>query len=149
MKNIILLIVFVMAGCQMQEPLPLNTQEYIFHLRNGQSFMRVLPTEWEPNYEGGFLRIDPRHRVMAMDVMLIEPRIPLNVSDMRMVKLLRRMPPSKNRRNYQIWVPGSAGRIIGDDPPNDLVKVAPHTWIRPNEFRLQLDRDPVEHSGVE
>jgi hypothetical protein len=111
--------------------------------------MRVLPADWEPVYEGGFMRIDPRHRVMAMDIMLIEPRIPLNVGDMRMARLLRRMPPTASRRTFEIWVPADTGRIIGDDPPNDLVQVAPHTWLRPNEFRIQFDREPVTSGADE
>ncbi len=102
--------------------------------------MRVLPNNWEPVYEGSFIRIDPRHRVMAMDILLIQPTSPINVENMRMVRLLRRTAPSQ-ATSYVIWVPKDTDRIIGDDPPNDLKKVAPYTWVRPNEFRVQLDRD--------
>jgi hypothetical protein len=144
-----LIICLLLLGCASQEQFPIDTQEYVFHMRSGQSFMRVLPADWEPKYEGGFMRIDPRHRVMAMDIMLIEPRIPLEVTNMRMVRLLRRMPPTQNRTTYELWVPADTGRIIGDDPPNDLVQVAPHTWLRPNEFRIQFDRDPATKTPTE
>jgi hypothetical protein len=141
MRHLIIL-VLLFSGCRAYEGIAPDNQEFVFHLRNGQAFMRVLPADWEPVYQGGFMRIDPNHRVMAMDVMLIKPRIPIVTENMRMVRLLRRMPPSASRRSYQIWVPGEAERIIGDDPPNDLVQVAPHTWLRPNEFRIQFDREP-------
>lgn len=127
------------AACKDQGPLTDN-QELVFTLRSGQSFMHVLPNDWEPNYEGSFIRIDPRHRVMAMDILLIQPTSPINVEEMRMVRLLRRVPPSQ-ASSYVIWIPKDAEQIIGDDPPNDLKKIAPYTWIRPNEFRIQLDRN--------
>jgi hypothetical protein len=135
------LLIMLFPACVQQEQLPIDTQEYIFYLRGAPAFSRVLPADWEPKYEGGFIRIDPRHRVMAQDVLLIAPRFPLKVHEMRMVKLMRRMPPNA-RATYEIWVPRDTEIIIGDLPPNDLVKVAPHTWLRPNEFNVQFDRQP-------
>lgn len=129
----------LLFACAQQEQLPIDTQEYIFYMRDAPAFSRVLPADWEPNYQGGFLRIDPRHRVLAQDVLLIAPRFPLNVDGMRMVKLMRRMPPGA-RATYEIWVPKDAQVIIGDEPPNELKKVAPHTWLVPNEFNVQFDR---------
>ena len=136
-----LLLPIALIACMQQEQLPIDTQEYVFHLRNGQAFMRVLPADWEPEYQGEFMRIDPRHRVMAMDILLIQPRVPIEVTGMRMVRLMRRSEPGA-RGSYTIWAPGDTGEIIGDKPPNNLVKVGPHTWIRPNEFNVQFDRDP-------
>ena len=138
MKYLFLLIPILFA-CKDQGPL-VDNQQFVFTLRNGQSFSRVLPADWEPKYEGGFIRIDPNHRVMAMDLLLIQPYAPADVSGMRMVRLLRKAPPSQ-ASSYVIWVPKGSAEIIGDEPPNDLKKVAPFTWIRPNEFRVQLDRD--------
>ncbi len=138
MRSLFLFLVLLTA-CKDQGPLTDN-QELVFTLRSGQSFVRVLPNDWEPVYEGSFIRIDPRHRVMAMDILLIQPTSPANVEGMRMVRLLRRSAPTQ-ASSYVIWVPKDTDQIIGDDPPNDLKKVAPHTWIMPNEFRVQLDRD--------
>jgi hypothetical protein len=127
------------AGCMQTEQLPTDTQEFIFYMRDSPPFSRVLPAVWEPVYEGGFIRIDRRHRIIEQDVLLIAPRFPLEPDGMRMVKLMRRMPPGA-RATYEIWVPKDAEVIIGDEPPNELKKVAPHTWLRPNEFNVQFDR---------
>jgi hypothetical protein len=132
----------LLASCQTQAPVArdINTQEYIFVKDNGHSFMRVLPTEWEPVYEGSFMRIDPRHRVLAMDVILIMPRLPLTIQGKQLMRLMRRTAP-RNARGYDLWVTEDTERLIGASLPRDLVKVAPHTWLRPNEFSIQFVRN--------
>ncbi len=121
---------------------PVNTQEYIFVMANDRAFARVLPTDWKPVYEGGFLRIDQRHRVLAMDVILIQPRIPIEVQGLEMARVFRRSAPSSST-SYDLWVPHDQYIRIGDPTATDLVPVGPQTWIRPNEFRLEFRR-PLE-----
>ena len=118
---------------------PVNTQEFIFVMANDRAFMRVLPTDWQPVYEGGFLRIDKRHRVLAMDIILIQPRIPIDPHGMVMARVFRRSAPA-NGMSYDLWVPPDQYIRIGDPTATDLVQVAPQTWIRPNEFRLEFRR---------
>jgi|GEM_PF-2332340 hypothetical protein len=118
---------------------PVDTQEYIFVLNNGGSFMRVLPTDWEPVYEGGFLRIDARHRVMAMDVILIQPRYPIAPDSLEMARVFRNHS-SRSAASYDLWVPPGQELHVGAPYRSELIKVAPQTWIRPNEFRIELRR---------
>ncbi len=121
---------------------PVNTQEYIFVMANDRAFMRVLPASWQPVYEGGFLRIDKRHRVLAMDIILIQPRMPIEVNGLEMARVFRRAAPS-NTVSYDLWVYTDQYLHIGDPSAGDLVPVGPHTWIRPNAFRVELRR-PVK-----
>lgn len=136
-----LLLLFLLVGCQAPEPIvrDVNTQEYFFVKDNGKVFMRVLPTDWEPRYEGAFMRIDPRHRVLGMDVILIYPRQPLDMQGLQLVRLMRRKAPA-TARSFDVWLPADAERQIGNNTSRDLVQVAPHTWMRPNEFRMQIVR---------
>jgi hypothetical protein len=138
----VLILLVLLASCQTQEPVArnINTQEYIFVKDNGNTFMRVLPTDWEPVYQGSFMRIDPRHRVLAMDVVLIVPRLPLTVQGKQLMRLVRRKAP-RNARSYEVWVSEDTEQLIGASLPRDLIKVAPHTWLRPNEFSIQFVRN--------
>lgn len=119
-----------------------DDQEYIFVLNSGHSFMRVLPTDWAPVHEGAFMRIDPRHRVLGQDVILIHPRFPINPHDLEQVRVVRRFPGSR-APDYFLWVPPGQELWIGEQDAVELVHVGPQTWIRPNEFRLVFRR-PVE-----
>ncbi len=118
---------------------PVDNQEYIFVLNSGNSFMRVLPADWEPKYEGSFLRIDARHRVMAIDVILIQPRFPIAPDPLEMARVIRNYS-SRNAASYYLWVPPGEELHVGGPHRSELMKVAPHTWIRPNEFRIELRR---------
>jgi hypothetical protein len=119
-----------------------DNQEYVFVLNSGRSFMRVLPTDWEPRYEGEFMRIDPRHRVMGIDVILIHPRFPIDPHSLEMARVVRKFA-SRGAPSYYLWVPPGQELHIGDAGHSELVPVGPHTWIRPSEFRLEFRR-PVE-----
>lgn len=116
-----------------------DNQEYVFVLNSGGSFMRVLPTDWEPKYEGAFMRIDPRHRVMAMDVILIQPRYPIKPDSLEMARVFRNRS-SRGAASYDLWVPPGQELHVGEPHRSELVPIAPHTWIRPNEFRIELRR---------
>ncbi|MBL7962217.1 MAG: hypothetical protein JNM31_00100 [Flavobacteriales bacterium] len=136
-----LIFILLLASCEAHESMVsnVNNQEYIFMKENGKTFKRVLPIDWEPRYEGSFIRIDRNQRVLGMDIILIMPRIPVNIQGHQLVRVFRRTAPS-NAQSFDIWVPEDAERIIGESMPRDLVKVGPHTWLRPNEFRLQFTR---------
>lgn len=118
---------------------PVDNQEYVFVLNSGSSFMRVLPTSWEPRYEGSFMRIDARHRVLAMDVILIQPNFPIEPQHLEMVRVVRKFS-STTASSYLLWVPPDTELFIGDAQFAELRKIAPQTWIRPNEFRLEFRR---------
>lgn len=137
-----LFLVAILTSCHTYEPgvTNINTQEYIFVKDNGKTFMRVLPTDWEPVYQGSFMRIDPRHRVLAMDIVLIVPRLPLTIRGKQLMRLQRRKAP-RNARSYEVWVSEDTERLIGASLPRDLIQVAPHTWLRPNEFSIQFVRN--------
>ena len=138
------LLVLVLVSCKGAAYLdgPVDNQEHVFVLNSGSSFMRVLPTDWEPRYEGEYMRIDPRHRVLGMDVILIHPRFPIDPHGLEMVRVIRKYA-SSSAASYYLWVPPGQELHTGDAHYTDLVKVGPHTWIRPNEFRLEFRR-PLE-----
>ncbi|MCW5900751.1 MAG: hypothetical protein KIT10_15950 [Flavobacteriales bacterium] len=119
-----------------------DDQEYIFVLNSGRSFMRILPTARAPVYEGAFMHIDPRHRVLGQDVILIHPRFPINPHDLEQLRVARRFP-GRRAPDYFLWVPPGQELAIVDQEADELVHVGPQTWIRPNEFRLVFRR-PVE-----
>lgn len=139
MRALILLLLLSACGNAAYLQGPVDNQEYIFVLNSGQSFMRVLPADWEPKYEGGFLRIDPRHRVMAIDVILIQPRFPNEPAGMEMARIFRNYS-SRHAASYYLWVPPGQELHVGDPLRSELEQVAPHTWIRPNEFLIELRR---------
>ena len=138
------LLLLLLASCKGATYLdgPVDNQEFVFVLNNGASFTRVLPIEWEPRYEGGFMRIDPRHRVMAIDVILIHPNVPLDPYSLEQVRVVRNYASSR-AQSYYLWVPPGQELHIGDPFFTDLRHVGPQTWIRPNEFRLEFRR-PME-----
>jgi len=113
------------------------TQEYVFVLRRGRSFTRVLPIDWEPRHEGAWLRIDPRHRVLGQDVVLIHPGYPLDPHTLESVRVMRRQP-TRTAANYVLWLPPGSVLQVGDPQRTELEQVAPHTWLRPNEFHMVL-----------
>jgi hypothetical protein len=116
-----------------------DNQEYIFVLNSGRSFMRVLPTDWHPVYEGAFMRIDPRHRVLGQDVILIHPRFPINPHELEQVRVLRRFASSA-AADHLLWVYPGQDLRVGQLDADALVQVGPQTWIRSNEFRLEFRR---------
>ncbi|MEO8588819.1 MAG: hypothetical protein ABI432_05575 [Flavobacteriales bacterium] len=132
----------VLSACSASAPLAeeVNTQEFIFSQSNGKSFSLVLPADWQPYVEGGFLRISPRNRVLAMDVIMIRPITQLDVRGLQRVRLARRLGPTSGSGEYDLWVEAGRQDILGSNHTLDFFKMAPQTWLRPNEFRLVLER---------
>jgi hypothetical protein len=117
-----------------------ETQEFVFITNNGRIFSHVLPADWSPVYEGGFLRINDRQRIMTMDVILIRPRVQLDVDGLEFVRMVRRNSSTARTGLFDLWVQAGMPSKIGLDRTQDLVQVAPHTWLRPNDFRLLIER---------
>lgn len=132
-----------LCGCKAMAPQgAIDTQEYVFVLNSGRSFMRVLPTEWEPKYEGAYMRIDPRHRVLGQDVILIHPHFPIDPHGLEMARVVRKQP-TRGAASYHLWLPPGAELPTGDAKRTELEHVGPHTWIRPSEFNIVFRR-PLE-----
>jgi hypothetical protein len=131
-----------LSACAGSAPLheEINTQEFIFFTTSGRSFMHVLASDWEPVVENGFLRINDRQRMLAMDVIMIRPRVQLDVTGLEFVRLVRRNESSSASGKFDLWVLAGIQGKIGLDKTLDLVRVAPHTWLRPNDFRLLVER---------
>jgi len=136
------ILLVLLSACTAAAPLAgeVDTQEFIFTQSNGKSFSLVLPADWQPHVEGGFLRINPRNRVLALDVIMIQPRAQLDVRGMQRVRLARRLEPTSGAGQYDLWVDAGMQDMLGSNRTLDLVKFAPQTWLRPNEFRLLLER---------
>ncbi len=117
-----------------------DTQEFIFSQANGKSFVQVLPADWVPQYEGSFLRINNRTRMLALDVLIIRPRVQLDVSGLQWVRLVRRNESVSRSGTYDMWVSAGSQDLLGTNHSLDLVKMAPQTWLRPNDFRLLIER---------
>ncbi len=140
MRAVILLL--LLSACAGTAPLPgeVDTQEYIFSQADGRSFNLVLPADWEPHVEGGFLKINDRNRVLAMDVIMIRPRVPFDVTGLQWVRLARRLTSTSLSAQYDLWVQAGRQELLGTNRSLDLIKMAPQTWLRPNDFRLLLER---------
>lgn len=121
-------------------PGEIDTQEFVFFTSNGRAFTHVLQASWAPVIEGGFLRINDRQRIMALDVIMIRPRVQLDVEGLEFVRLVRRNESSSASGKYDLWVLSGIQGKIGSDKTQDLVQVAPQTWLRPNDFRLLIER---------
>lgn len=134
--------VLLLSACVGTAPLPkeIDTQEFIFFTSSGRSFMHVLQADWEPVIESGFLRINDRQRILAMDVIMIRPRVQLDVTGLELVRVVRRNESTSASGKYDLWVLAGIQGKIGLDKGQDLVRVAPQTWLRPNDFRLLIER---------
>ncbi len=138
-----LALVLFFCSCKAMAPQgAIDTQEYVFVLNSGRSFMRVLPADWEPVYEGAYMRIDARHRVLAQDVILIHPNFPLDPHHLEMARVIRKAP-TRGAATYHLWLPPGQVLHLGDAARTELEPVGPHTWIRPSEFGLEFHR-PLE-----
>lgn len=135
-------VLLLSAGCGSSAPVTGSgdTQEFIFITSSGRSFSHVLPANWTPRIEGGFLRINNRQRIMAMDVIMIRPAVQFNLEGLAFVRLARRNSSVAVAGLYDLWVRDGIQGKIGSDRSLDLVEVAPQAWLRPNDFRLVIER---------
>lgn len=142
MKRTAVISLALLASCAGTAPLAsgVDTQEFIFITNSGRSFTHVLQADWTPVVEGGFLRINDRQRIAALDVILIRPRVQLVVTGLAFVRLVRRNESTSASGKYDLWVLAGIQDKIGLDKSQELVEVAPQTWLRPNDFRLLIER---------
>ena len=136
------ILIVLLTACAGSTPLPgeVDTQEFIFITNSGRSFTHVLQADWSPVIEGGFLRINNRQRIMALDVIMIRPRIQFDVEGLEFVRLTRRNGSTSGSGLFDLWVQAGKQELFGTNRTLDLIKMAPQTWLRPNDFRLLLER---------
>ncbi|MBK6831381.1 MAG: hypothetical protein IPG92_11870 [Flavobacteriales bacterium] len=142
MKKAVAILIVLLTACAGTAPLPgeVDTQEFIFITNSGRSFTHVLQADWSPVIEGGFLRINNRQRIMALDVIMIRPRIQFDVEGLEFVRLTRRNGSTSGSGLFDLWVQAGKQELFGTNRTLDLMKMAPQTWLRPNDFRLLLER---------
>ena len=142
MKKAVAILIVLLTACAGTEPLhgEVDTQEFIFITNSGRSFTHVLQADWSPVIEGGFLRINNRQRIMALDVIMIRPRIQFDVEGLEFVRLTRRNGSTSGSGLFDLWVQAGKQELFGTNRTLDLMKMAPQTWLRPNDFRLLLER---------
>lgn len=135
-------IALLLCACGSSAPLPgeVDTQEYIFILANGRSFTHVLSADWAPDVQSGWLQINNRQRLMAMDVIMIRPRVQLDVEGLHYVRLARRNGSTAGSGLFDVWMRDGSEALLEMHRSLDLVQVAPQTWLRPNDFRLLIER---------
>lgn len=143
MKAAVLLILTTACGAYSGLPEHADTQEFVFNRSNGSSFSLVLPADWRPEYQGDFLRINPRNRVMSLDVILIEPRFQQQVAGLEFVRLARRNRAATLTGTYDLWLEEGVAEKLKTNRSQELEQVAPQTWLRANDFRVLLVRDEV------
>lgn len=116
-----------------------RSQEFLVTLINGRTLSCALDEDWTPEVRQGQIVFRPAVRILAMDVVLIRPFAPNDVSGLKLVKLLSRTRGAQGG-SVQVWVEFDPLR---PDAPVDnatgLVQVAPQTWIRPEAFRMVLE----------
>ncbi len=141
-KKAVVLLTVLFSACAGTEPLPgqVDTQEFVFFTNSGGSFSHVLQSDWRPAVEGGFIRINDRQRIMAMDVILIRPRVQLDIEGLVYVRLMRRNGSTSLSGMFDLWVREGSQDMFGTNRSLDLMQVAPQTWLRPNDFRLLSER---------
>jgi len=142
LKKAVAILIVLLTACAGSTPLPgeVDTQEFIFITNSGRSFTHVLQADWSPVIEGGFLRINNRQRIMALDVIMIRPRIQFDVEGLEFVRLTRRNGSTSGSGLFDLWVQAGKQELFGTNRTLDLMKMAPQTWLRPNDFRLLLER---------
>lgn len=143
MKTATTLLLLTACGAYSGLPDHANTQEFVFNRSNGSSFTLVLPADWQPEYQGAFLLINPRNRVMALDVILIQPRFQLELAGLEFVRLARRNRAATLTGTYDLWLEEGVADRLETNRSQELEQVAPQTWLRANDFRVLLVRDGV------
>jgi hypothetical protein len=114
------------------------SQEFLFTFMNGSTRSFVLDQDWQPTVRQGQLVITPALRVLMMDVALIRPFMPRDVSGLHQLKLMPQTPRVSNG-GIVVWVaidPLRTGAYV--DVDTGLVEAAPQTWVRPEAFRMAI-----------
>jgi hypothetical protein len=114
-----------------------SSGQFVITLMDGRTYVRMLPPDWSPRFEGPFLYFTPRDRVFVADVAAVQPVLPDNIADMRSVKLLFR---SHLGRGSQIfWVPTQFRRVEDAPQYEGFLRIGPQTLIRPGIYREALE----------
>jgi hypothetical protein len=114
------------------------SQEFLFTFMNGSTRTFVLDQDWRPTVRQGQLVITPAVRVLMMDVALIRPFMPSEVTGLYQLKLMPQTPRVRNE-GILVWLaidPLKPGAYVDDD--TGLVEAAPQTWVRPEAFRMAI-----------
>ena len=114
------------------------SQEFLFTFMNGTNRTFVLDQDWRPTVRQGQLVITPAVRVLMMDVALIRPFVPSDVTGLQQLKLMPQTPRVSNG-GILVWVaidPLRTGSYV--DADTGLVEAAPQTWVRPEAFRMAI-----------
>lgn len=114
-----------------------SSGQFLFTLMDGRTFVRMLEPDWQPRFEGGFLYITPRDRLLAVDLAAVQPLHPDDVTGRHQVKLLFRS--HLGRGSQPFWVP-DAYRTLEDAPHNDgFLVLGPQTLIREGIYRVVVE----------
>jgi hypothetical protein len=115
-----------------------RSQEYVVTLVSGRSYTFIMEDDWSPTVRQGQIVFRPAVRILAMDVALIQPFAPNDLTGLHQLKLLPRTPRTGSP-GVVLWVefdplkPGAPR-----DNATGLVQAAPQTWIRPEAFRMAI-----------
>lgn len=114
-----------------------SSGQYIITLMSGQSYVRMLPPDWRPRFEGAFLYFTPRDRVFAPDVAAIQPAYMDDVTAMREVKLLFRSHLGHGSQVF--WVPSAIVHLEDAPRQNGFLVLGPQTLVRLGIYREVLE----------
>lgn len=114
-----------------------SSGQFLFTLMDGRTFVRMLEPDWQPRFEGGFLYLTPRDRMLSVDLAAMQPVHPDDVTGRHQVKLLFRS--HLGRGSQLFWVP-DAYRNLEDAPHKDgFLVLGPQTLVREGIYRVVVE----------
>jgi len=115
-----------------------SSGEFLFTTMDGVSFVRVLPTDWRPEFRDDLLYITPRDRMLAMDLMTVQPLQPDDMRGRKEVKLLLRMATGGRVERYFLLTPGR-DHLTECPWKNDFYVLDPQTLVRRIAYITQVE----------
>jgi hypothetical protein len=114
-----------------------SSGEFLFTLMDGNSFVRVLPPDWRPEFRDNLLYITPRDRLFAMDVAAIQPNLPDDIRGQHEVKVIIRTVDGGSVRRY--FLLRDEWKSISDAPRvNDFYVLGPQTYVRKGCYQVEI-----------
>lgn len=111
--------------------------EFLFTRADGSSFVRKLSPEWRPEFRDAFVYITPQDRVLALDLMAIQPFRPDTVPPGSETKAIFRTTTGTVLRRYFV-LPSGTERISDLPVENGFHKLGPQTFVRQGSFTVEL-----------
>lgn len=114
-----------------------SSGQFLITLMDGRSFVRMLPPDCLPTFDGPFIQFTPRDRFFVADVAMVQPLHPDDIRGQHALKLLLRS--NLGHGSQVVWVPDRFVHL--DDAPtqNGFLVIGPQTLVRVGIYREALE----------